>query len=136
MPFEMSLRAITEEELIEVASLCANLQTDVDSVIDLIRQNEKLDRENDKIRREVNKHLLAAVRSHNMKDYTDVDAHVHASLQRLNDQEQADLQDDKPRIDALIKLSNFSNRLERSLDRVRSLIKKGSTKEHSGEAHS
>lgn len=132
MPFGMSLKAITEEELMEVASLCGNLLNDVEAVIDLLRQNEKLDHENDKQRRKVNQHLLAAVQSYNMKDFSSVDQHVHAALQRLNDQEQLDLQDDKPRIDALIKLSNFSNRLERSRGRVQELIKNINTKDPAG----
>lgn len=124
MTFQMSPKAIATEELMEAQSLCANLRNDVEGVIEMLRQNEKLDHDNDKKRREVHKHLLAAVQAFNMKDHTDVNSHVHSALQKLYDQEQTDLQDDRPRIDALIKLSSFSARLERSERRTRELLEK------------
>lgn len=127
MPFEMSLKAITEEELMEVASLCSNMVDQIEAVFSDLRENEKLDRKNDRIRAEVTRHLSSALREHSRSRFDEVNTHVHAAQQRINDQEQVDISDDHPRIEAMMKLSVLKGKLDVNERRFKDLLKKLNT---------
>lgn len=105
MPFQMSEKAIFEEEIMEAICFYQNFIADMEKVIEAINLNQTLDHENDKMRADVTRHLISALSAHNMRDYDDVNRHVNAAMQRLHGQEAADLRDDIPRTQALIKLS-------------------------------
>lgn len=125
MPFEMSDKAVFEEEVMEAISFYRNFHDDMESVLENLAKNRDFDHENDKIRAEVNRHLLSAMNAHTMRDYEDVNRHVNAAIQRLHAQEVTDLKDDRPRTDAMIKLSVCSHKalshiktLQRFLERL------------------
>lgn len=126
MPFEMSPKAKLEEGLIEVVSFLQNVQKDFEEVLNLIKKNEQIDRQNDKMRREVNGFLNTALRAHNAHDMNGVHTAVHAAIQRLGDQEVADYQDDAPRTEALIKIATFMQRAIRAEEKFKVLIKEAS----------
>ena len=125
MPFEMSDKAVYEEEVMEAISFYKNFHEDIEDILENMAKNRDLDFENDKIRAEVNRHLLSAMNAHTMRDYEDVNRHVNAAIQRLHAQEVTDLKDDRPRTDAMIKLSVCSQKalshiktLQRFLERL------------------
>lgn len=105
MAGKISLKGEFEEELIEALSVYSNFIDGVKDSLDLIDENEKLDHENDKIRRKTHSYLLSALESHNAKRYEDVGKDIIAACQALNSQEVSDLKDDEPRTDAKIKIS-------------------------------
>jgi hypothetical protein len=110
MPFEMSEKAIFEEETMEAISFYRFFVDDVRQAIEALTKNRDLDFENDKIRAEVTRHLLSALSAHSMRDYDDVNRHINAAIQRLHAQEVTDLSDDRPRTDAMISLSVCSQK--------------------------
>ena len=127
MPFEMSLKAITEEELMEVASLCSNMVDQIEAVLSDLCENEKLDRKNNRIRAAVTRHISSALREHSRSRFDEVNTHVHAAQQRINDQEQVDISDDHPRIEAMMKLSVLKGKLDVNERRFKDLLKKLNT---------
>lgn len=102
-----SQKSEIETALLEAACLYSNLIDDLDSIQEDIDRNEELDHKNDKTRLESIGHLLKALESFSAKAYEDVDRHVHAAVQRLHEQEVQDLQDDKPRNEAKIKMATI-----------------------------
>ena len=118
----LSLKRMIEEEFIEIMSFCDNFTNDLEKVIDDLDKNEKLDRENDKMRTEVFKHLLAAKSAFNMKNYKEMSKHIEGAMQKLNKQEQLDLRDDKPRTDAKIKLSQYQQKAINEKDNIRKVL--------------
>jgi len=93
------------EELMEAVAYYSNFASDLDEIIKALDSNEELDHENDKIRNETMKFLLAALEAFSAKRYEDMDKYVHAATQKLHSQEMLDLKDDKPRTEARIKLA-------------------------------
>jgi hypothetical protein len=123
MPFQMSDKAVVEEELMEIACFLSNVVKDLDSVIEFMHTNERLDHENDRLRSDVTRHLLSDIHSNSIKDYAEALKHAHAALQRLHAQEVMDLKDDKSRTDALIKLSVFRQKAIHKEEGIKRLIK-------------
>lgn len=124
MVFKMSPKAMLEEELMEFKSLCDGFPEEASGIIGLLHTSEERDHKNDQERLDVRRFLLSALRAYNMRDYEGMNNDVHAALQRMQQQEQTDLSDDKPRTDALIKLSIFQDKLIRYSSRSRDLLGK------------
>lgn len=117
----MSPKALLEEEIAEVKALCDRHAEESGQIIDDLHKNEKLDRANDRMRSGVIKHLLDALKCQHMNDETGVNNNIHAALQKISEQEQVDLQDDLPRIDALLKISMMQTSFLKSSERLRDL---------------
>lgn len=105
-----SQKSEIETALLEAACLHSNLIDDLEQIQKDIDRNEEQDHENDKTRLDAIGHLLKALESFSAKAYEDVDRHVHAAVQRLHAQEVQDLQDDKPRNEAKIKIATIRQR--------------------------
>ncbi len=119
MPFQMSLKALIEEDLIELKCVCDRYVNDVGEVIKALHENETLDHKNDELRLETREFLLSAVRAFTMRDYEGSNNHVHAALQRMAEQERLDLDDDNPRYRALVALSVLQEKLIRCSQDIR-----------------
>lgn len=114
----------TETALLEAACLYSNLTDDLESILADLDRNEDMDHVNDKTRQEAIGHLLKALESFSAKAYEDVDRHVHAAVQRLHEQEVQDLNDDKPRVEARIRISELRHRAVFNKERITDLIDK------------
>lgn len=112
----------TETALLEAACLYSNLTEDLDSILADIDRNESVDHLNDQTRIEAIGHLLKALEAFSAKAYEDVDRHVHAAVQRLHEQEVQDLNDDKPRVDAKIRIAELRHRAVFNKERITDLI--------------
>lgn len=119
MPFEMSEKGVFEEEIMYAMCFYENFIKDGERIIEGIHQNQELDLLNDRVRGEVTRHILAAISCNGMTDYAEANKHDHAALQRLHAQETIDFKDDKPRTDALIKLSNSLYRAKMNYERLK-----------------
>ncbi len=124
MSGKMTLKGLIEEELMEVKTVIDNFNERIGEVIECLNENERLDHDNDKIRANVRKFLLSALRNFNMRDFEGMNNDVHAALQRLEDQERKDLADDRPRMDARVKLSVFQSKLTGSSEMIRGCLKR------------
>lgn len=113
MPFQMSDKAKVEEELLEVASFMSNLAKDLDYVIAHIKENERIDHENDELRKEAMALLIFIMN----------DPHANGAFQKLSAQERSDYKDDIPRTQALIKLSVFREKAVDKEKRIKGLLK-------------
>lgn len=121
MVFETTPKGLLEEEIVEVKVLCDKHAEDVSKIIEELHENEKLDRANDRMRLSVTKFLLDALKCQHMNDATGVNNNLHAALQKLSDQEQIDIKDDLPRVNALLKLSQMQTSFLKSSAQLRSL---------------
>lgn len=124
MTFKMSLRALIEEELVEVKAICDGFEDHFAAVLKHTNENARLDHKNDERRLEARKHLLAALRSYNMKDYEDMGNHVHAALSKMHDQEQEDLKDDVPRVAAVAEISRLQEKMRCAGKNIRNYLGK------------
>lgn len=104
MPFQMSLKAIIEEDLMEIRSLLERFSEDTGLILQKLDLNESMDHDNDRIRQKVRRALLDALKAQNMNDHGAMNNHVHAALQHLQDQEEVDLEDDLPRGQVRVKI--------------------------------
>lgn len=124
MSGKLTIKGAREEELMEAHAYYANTIEDIDSIIELIDANEKLDKENDILRNEVMGHLLKALECYSCKDYEGVNRYIHTAIQRLHSQELTDLKDDDPRGKARIKLAVFRQKALHGQERIRELIQR------------
>ena len=124
MPKNITIKGAREEELMEAKSFYDNFVEDLDKTIALIDKNEEGDHANDKTRTEVITDLLSALRSIQCKDMNATDNFIHGALQKINNQEKLDLQDDKPRIEARIKLAEIRQKAICSSDNITKLIER------------
>ena len=115
----ISLKGLIEEDLMESKSIVDSINEDMGEIVNLIDLNEKLDRENDKIRANVRRHLLAAIRGYKMARYEEADNHVHAALQMLDEQAILDLKDDIPRGEAKLKIAVLQTKLTNNSESIR-----------------
>jgi hypothetical protein len=96
-----------EEELIEAACILNNLARDLGEILESLNQNELLDHQNDALRTQGIGFLMDSLEAYNAKDYEGMQKFLHAGMQKLHEQESLDFQDDKPRADVRIKLSEL-----------------------------
>ncbi len=95
------------EELMEGKSMLNSFSKEVGEIINSLNKNEELDHQNDKIRTEAFGFLLDSLEAYNAKDYEGMQKFLHAALQKFHEQEKLDFQDDKPRADVRIALSEI-----------------------------
>jgi hypothetical protein len=124
MAGKISLKGEVEEELIEVASICMNFEEEAEDILKSINENEVLDHANDITRAEVMGLLLKALEAFSASKYEDVDRHVHAAIQKLQDQALQDLKDDEPRNKAKEKIIIHQQNALHNEEKVRKLIGK------------
>jgi len=110
--------------LLEARSILDNFIKAVSDILDFIEKNESLDHKNDKTRRQTMGFLLDASQQLNLNNYSDVGKNLHAAMQRLHSQEIEDLEDDRPRGEAKIKISVFQEKANNSVQRLCILAKK------------
>lgn len=118
----MTREAQIEEELVEAQAFYKLFVEEIGKVVADLRVNMEMDHKNDVIRTQATSHLVSALTAHSMRDYDDVNCHVNAALQRINSQEVLDLKDDKPRTDALVKLSVYVSKAQERIKRLRVLV--------------
>jgi hypothetical protein len=98
-----------KNELIEFAmegkALCENFAADTVPILASIDKNEEVDHKNDIERQRGISFLLDALKSCSAKNIDEAEKFVHCALQKFQEQERLDYADDKPRIDAKIKIS-------------------------------
>lgn len=124
MPKNLTLKGLIEEELMETQAMLSNFIEDMDKVIELIDENEKDDRDNDKIRNEAMSFLLKALEAYSCKAYEDVDRFLHSAIQKLHSQELLDFQDDIPRNKARIALAIFRQKALHNQETISKLTAK------------
>jgi hypothetical protein len=113
-----------EEELIETASVCMNFEEEAEDILKSINENEVLDHANDITRAEVMGLLLKALEAFSARNYEDVNRHVHAAIQKLQDQALQDLKDDEPRNKAKEKIIIHQQNALHNEEAIRKLIGK------------
>lgn len=112
------------EELMEAVAIQSNFAEGIDSVLESLNHNEKLDHDNDKIRNEAIKFLLSALEAYNAKDYEGMQKYTHAAVQKMHEQATIDFKDDKPRADVRIQLSVVRCKTVSNKERIAKLISK------------
>jgi len=109
------------EELMEAAAIMRNFAEEAGSILDLMDDNESGDHQNDRTRREAMGFLLESSKELNLKNYEKASANLHAAMQKLHSQEIEDLNDDKPRTEAKIKIAVYQEKAiqnEKNLNRL------------------
>lgn len=108
------------EELMEAGAILGNFAKETGDILNLLDDNESKDHENDKIRRDAMGFLIEASQELNLKNYEKASANLHAAMQKLHGQEIIDLNDDKPRTKAKIKIAVYQ---EKALNCEKTLTK-------------
>lgn len=124
MPFEMSMQAVVEEELVEAMSFYKLFGEEMSGITGDIQKNVELDHRNDEIRIQASAHMQSALDEIRRGNYGQADNHINAAMQIMTKQEILDLQDDRPRTNALIKIAQYMDKARKRIDRLKELVQK------------
>ena len=110
------------EEVMEAVSFYKNFAGDLEKVLSLIDENEKLDHINDTERTEIIGFLVTAKDLYKMRSYDRMETFVDVALQKLHKQERDDLKDDESRTKAKMELSLLREKALHNQDKLTELI--------------
>ena len=121
MAGKLTAAAEAVEELMMAQSIVSGFAEGLEKILSALKEQERLDHENDGIRAEVIGFLLKSIEAYNAKDYEGMQKFTHAAVQRLNDQGVLDFKDDRPRVDVQCELLRLQVSAVYNLDRLRKI---------------